>query len=58
MPGKLGAGGLGKLGWGLVTGRVDHPSPFPPPLIEYGLIVEDGSGFILAEDGNTVTTEA
>ena len=58
MPGKARLGSLGKLGGGLVSVKFGISSTYPPPPLGAHIILEDGSGFILIEDGSTVVTEA
>jgi len=58
MPGKVGLNGLGRLGWGVGSIKPGTASTSPPPLIEYGVILENETGFILLEDGTPVVTES
>lgn len=60
MPiGKLSLKGLGKLGGGLgsPSGTEYTPGPPPPPPAVEGVILENNTGFVLAENTDIIVTE-
>ena len=58
MPlGKLSSPSLGRLGSLSEIGG-GKPSSGPPPVVWYDILLEDGSGLLLAENGDALELES